>query len=111
MSELVIRNGLIITETGRLEADIKIVDEKISEIGRNLRVTSKSTKEINAECDVSLLHKSNDNQDKIKLLSFLTQMDCRKISDEKKNEFANYYKSLRHKNKNTIPHPATLFIL
>lgn len=49
MSELIIRNGLIISENDRLKADIKIVDEKIAEIGQDLEVTSKSTKEINAE--------------------------------------------------------------
>jgi len=70
-----------------------------------------STKRILAECDISLLDESNDNPGKIKLLGFLTQIDCRRMSDERKNEYARYYKSLRGKNKNTIPHPATLFIL
>ncbi len=70
-----------------------------------------STKRILAECDISLLHESNDNPDKIRLLSFLTQIDCRTISDERKNEYVHYYQSLRGTSKNTIPHPATLFIL
>ncbi len=48
MREIVIRNGLIITETGRVKADIRIIDEKINEIGRELRTTSESAKEINA---------------------------------------------------------------
>jgi dihydropyrimidinase len=49
MSELIIRNGLIVTETERIKADIKIIDEKIVEIGQELQNTSESAKEINAE--------------------------------------------------------------
>src|SRR5436309_15550717 len=48
--ELIIRNGLIVTESGRMEADIRIRGEKIAEIGRNLESTP-GAKEI----DVSLI--------------------------------------------------------
>lgn len=54
MSELIIRNGLIITEIGRINADIRIVDEKISEIAENLEASSETTQEINAESLVIL---------------------------------------------------------
>src|SRR5213594_2372354 len=37
--ELIIRNGLIVTDSGRMEADIRIRGEKIAEIGRNLDST------------------------------------------------------------------------
>ena len=47
MVEIIIRNGLIVTENGRLNSDIKIINEKISEIGTNLDATS-STKIIDA---------------------------------------------------------------
>ena len=48
MEELLIRNGLIITETGRIEADIRIAGEHISEIGSNLSPSSEDIKEIDA---------------------------------------------------------------
>ena len=46
-AELVIHNGLIINDTGRLEADIRIVDEKIVEIGAKLKASA-GAKEIDA---------------------------------------------------------------
>jgi dihydropyrimidinase len=49
MNEIIILNGLLITETGRIDADIRIIDEKINEIGQKLQATSESVKEINAE--------------------------------------------------------------
>src|SRR5206468_12768631 len=45
--ELIIRNGLIVTESGRMEADIRIRGEKIAEIGRNLASTA-GAREIDA---------------------------------------------------------------
>ncbi len=68
-------------------------------------------KAIAGECDLSLLETSNDDPDKIRLLSFLTQMDCRSVPDAQKNSYAEYYRSLRYEGGNSIPHPATLFIL
>jgi dihydropyrimidinase len=49
MSETIIRNGLIYTEIECIKADIRIIDEKIKEIGKNLKSTSGTAKEINAE--------------------------------------------------------------
>ena len=68
-------------------------------------------KAIAGECDLSRLEAPNDDPDKIRLLSFLTQMDCRSVPDAQKNSYAEYYRSLRYKGGNSIPHPATLFIL
>ena len=70
-----------------------------------------STKTITADCDISLLQESNDNKDKIKLLSFLTQIDCRNLTIKQNDEYVSYYISLRKENQDTIPHPTTLFIL
>ena len=47
-AELVIRNGLIVNDTGRLEADIKIQGEKIVEIAPKLKA-SPGAKEIDAK--------------------------------------------------------------
>ena len=46
-AELVIHNGLIVNDTGRLEADIRIVDEEIVEIGAKLKANP-GAKEIDA---------------------------------------------------------------
>ena len=46
-TELVIHNGLIINDTGRLDADVRIVDEKIVEIGAKLKANP-GAKEIDA---------------------------------------------------------------
>ena len=49
MSEIIIRNGLIITEKKRINADIRIIDEEIDEIGMNLEFMTDSEEEIDAE--------------------------------------------------------------
>ena len=68
-------------------------------------------KAIPGECDISLLDRPNEDPDKVRLLSFLTQMDCRRLPDAEKNRYAEYYRSQRYEGKNFIPHPATLFTL
>lgn len=70
-----------------------------------------STKLIVADCDISLLQEPDNNQEKVMLLSFLTQFDCRKVSAEKMIEYSDYFLSLRQDGKNGIPHPTTLFVL
>jgi SAM-dependent methyltransferase len=69
------------------------------------------SKIVAAECDISLLRESNNNPEKIKLLSFLSQIDCRSISEAKRDTFLNYFMNLRINNSNAIPHPTTLFVL
>ena len=64
-----------------------------------------------AQCDISLLLLADDNPDKIKLLSFLTQIDCRNIAEQRKKEYFDYYLNLRDGNESTIPHPATFIVL
>ena len=65
---------------------------------------------IDAECDVSLLDRSGPHPDKIKLLSFLTQRDCRTIPFETRESYVEHYLSLRQ-GGHTIPHPTTMFVL
>ena len=47
-TETIIRNGLIVNESGRMEADVRIRGEKIAEIGRNLAAGS-GAREIEAQ--------------------------------------------------------------
>ena len=68
-------------------------------------------KAISGECDISLLDQPNEDPDKIRLLSFLTQMDCRLLPNAEKNRYAEYYRSMSNDEKKVIPHPATLFTL
>lgn len=68
-----------------------------------------SSSNLLAVCDISLLEETDENSEKIMLLSFLTQIDCRKISPEILAEYSTYYKSIR--NDHHIPHPTTLFVL
>ena len=69
------------------------------------------SKEILAECDISLLRENEKHPEKLMLLSFLVQMDCRKMTLEKQNEYRDYFLSLRPFGKVTIPHPTTMFII
>lgn len=66
---------------------------------------------IKGVCDVSLLLAQDAEEEQIKLLSFLTQMDCRTLPAEKRAEYIAYYTSLTEEGDNKIPHPTTLFIL
>ena len=70
-----------------------------------------SQREIPADCDVSLLDSEDQNTDKVCLLSFLTQVDCRELSEKRRTQFAEYFLSLRSPGSHTIPHPTTLFVL
>ena len=67
-------------------------------------------KTIVSECDVFLLEESDPHPDKIRLLSFLTQRDCRTAPLEVRESYVEYYLSLRQ-NGGTIPHPTTMFII
>lgn len=49
MSNIIIRNGLIVTDTKQFKADIRIVGEKIAEIGTNLEPSDEKTREIDAK--------------------------------------------------------------
>jgi SAM-dependent methyltransferase len=66
---------------------------------------------IEAECDLSLLAGGDDNPDNIRLLSFLTQIDCRELPVAIRREFIDYFLSLRNSDSSIIPHPTTLFVL
>ena len=51
MNEIIIRNGLIVTSNNRINSDIRILDEKIQEIGKNLTKSQNSSQEIDAKRD------------------------------------------------------------
>jgi SAM-dependent methyltransferase len=70
-----------------------------------------STTAIEGACDVALLKGSDDDPDKVRLLSFLTQADCRDLPLAKQSELADYFLSLIKDDSSMIPHPATLFVL
>ncbi|MFQ5921658.1 MAG: class I SAM-dependent methyltransferase [Anaerolineales bacterium] len=70
-----------------------------------------STTAIDAKCDVTMLASRDDDPDKIRLLSFLTQADCRELPSSKRREFVDYFLSLSNGVTSMIPHPATLFVL
>ena len=70
-----------------------------------------STTAIEGACDVALLTGSDDDPDKVRLLSFLTQADCRDLPPAKQQDLADYYLSLSGDESSIIPHPATLFVL
>lgn len=66
---------------------------------------------IQAECDLALLAGGDDDPDKIRLLSFLTQVDCRELPAAMRETFVKYFLSLRNGDSSMIPHPTTLFVL
>ncbi len=69
-------------------------------------------KVLHAECDISPLLEPDDPREKIDLLSFLTQRDCRSVPREVRDAYVSYYLSLRPRgSQRMIPHPTTLFIL
>ena len=70
-----------------------------------------STTAIEGSCDVALLTGNDDDPDKVRLLSFLTQADCRDLPHAKQRELSDYYLSLSGDESSIIPHPATLFVL
>jgi dihydropyrimidinase len=49
MSDIIIRNGLIVTDTKQYKADIRIAGDKISEIESNLQKSENSEREIDAD--------------------------------------------------------------
>jgi SAM-dependent methyltransferase len=69
-----------------------------------------ATQPIQAECDISLLDRPDRPADAIALLSFLTQLDCRRLPEATRERFIDYYRALRPAGRSTIAHPATLFV-
>jgi len=67
------------------------------------------TETMTAACDISSLDRSGE--DGMKLLSFLTQRDCRAVSKSECDGYADYYRTLRSAGSTTIPHPVRLLVL
>lgn len=70
-----------------------------------------TTTRIDGQLDVSLLTGDRQNPDRIRLLSFLTQIDCRGASDSELSGFVRYFLSLRNGDTSMVHHPTTLFVL
>lgn len=66
---------------------------------------------IDAMCDISFLDLPERDPAKNKLLSFLTQIDCRSISPSLRDDFIAHFKTLDTENQRKIPHPATCIAL
>lgn len=64
-----------------------------------------------AACDVSALQRTGEDPEKLMLLSFLTQRDCREVMPEVRERYIEYYLSLRRPGESSIPHPVTLFVM
>lgn len=64
-----------------------------------------------ASCDVSLLDRFGSDAEKVMLLSFLAQRDCRDLSDDDCERYVEYYRSLRPPGERGVAHPTTLFVI
>jgi SAM-dependent methyltransferase len=64
-----------------------------------------------AACDISALQRIGEDPEKLMLLSFLTQRDCREVMPEVRERYIEYYLSLRQPGERSIPHPVTLFVM
>lgn len=70
-----------------------------------------SMESLTAACDVSALQRTGEDPEKLMLLSFLTQRDCRDVAAEVREHYIEYYLSLRQPGGSSIPHPVTLFVM
>lgn len=65
---------------------------------------------ISAHCEIGPLF-DPDHPDRIELLSFLTQLDCRPLEAEQQARFIRCYRSLQDPDTGKIPHPTTAFVI
>ncbi len=70
-----------------------------------------TTKILQAECDIHLLADEEAHEEKLMLLSFLTQIDCRALRRQTQQEYIDFFLSLRENETIVIPHPTTLFVI
>ncbi|GMQ84761.1 MAG: hypothetical protein BMS9Abin07_0325 [Acidimicrobiia bacterium] len=70
-----------------------------------------SMESMTALCDVSALERTGEDPEKLMLLSFLSQRDCRDVPSQVRDQYIEYYLSLRHPGESSIPHPVTLFVM
>ena len=62
---------------------------------------------IEGTCDIHLLHEKAPLDEKIKLLSFLCQIDCRQLPENEIEASIEYFRGLG--NSQTIAHPTDFF--
>lgn len=82
------------------------IEEMLTEAGMAF-----SKERIRGECGISLLDELGDNADGMRLLSFLTQVDCRALPSKQKAEQVSYFQSLAEQGEKRIPHPTDFFVL
>lgn len=70
-----------------------------------------SKQRIRGVCDISLLDEIDSEADAMRLLSFLTQVDCRKVPGEQVAEQVEYFQSLAEPGEKRISHPTDFFVL
>ena len=64
-----------------------------------------------ASCDISALDRPDADPEKVMLLSFLTQRDCRGLPEVVRQRYVDHYRSLRPPGERGIAHPTTLFAI
>jgi SAM-dependent methyltransferase len=64
-----------------------------------------------AQCDISALAGDPDSAEPLELLSFLTQIDCRRVPSSVRADYVASFQSLAPAGQSQIPHPTTLFVL
>lgn len=70
-----------------------------------------SKERLRGQCDIRLLDEPGENTDGMRLLSFLTQVDCRALPSEQVAEQVSYFQSLAEERDVRIPHPTDFFVL
>ena len=70
-----------------------------------------SRERIRGECAISLLDEIESDEDAIRLLSFLTQIDCRELPNKTKATQAAYFPNLARPGGKHIPHPTDFYVL
>lgn len=61
-------------------------------------------------CDVSMLNGGGEEEDSVRLLSFLTQRDCRNISSSARRQLVGHFLAQADSSMR-VPHPTTAFLL
>ena len=82
------------------------IEEMLSDAGMAF-----SKERIRGECDIVLLDELGDNAKGMRLLSFLTQVDCRKLPVQESAIQVSYFQSLTEQGEKRIAHPTDFFVL
>lgn len=69
-----------------------------------------SAEQVAAECTIEPLL-DRHHPERVALLSFLTQLDCRQVSADRQDRFSEYFRSLCEPQTALLPHPTTVFTI